>query len=78
MTAPSENNNYTYRNQVNAAIGQLRLALETNDMGGSVCVYSMARCRTRAMRSGSSPSSTRTARDGPHENRNRAPGLPWG
>lgn len=34
MTAPSENNNYTYRNQVNAAIGQLRLALETNDMGG--------------------------------------------
>lgn len=38
MTAPSENNNYTYRNQVNAAIGQLRLALETNDMGGSVCV----------------------------------------
>lgn len=35
MTAPSENNNYTYRNQVNAAIGQLRLALETNDMGGA-------------------------------------------
>lgn len=35
MTAPSENNNYTYRNQVNAAIDQLRLALETNDMGGA-------------------------------------------
>ena len=33
MTAPSENNNYTYRNQVNAAIGQLRLALETKDTG---------------------------------------------
>lgn len=36
MTAPSENNNYTYRNQVDAAIGQLRLALETNDMGERV------------------------------------------
>lgn len=33
MTAPSENNNYTYRNQVNAAIDQLRLALETKDTG---------------------------------------------
>lgn len=33
MTAPSENNNYTYRNQVNAAIGQLRLALKTADTG---------------------------------------------
>ena len=33
--ADTENNNYTYRNQVNAAIGQLRLALETNDMGGA-------------------------------------------
>lgn len=34
MTAPSENNNYTYRNQVNAAIDQLRLALKTADTGG--------------------------------------------
>lgn len=33
MTAPSENNNYTYRNQVNTAIDQLRLALKTADTG---------------------------------------------
>lgn len=31
MTAPSENNNYTYRNQVDTAIDQLRLALKTAD-----------------------------------------------
>lgn len=33
MTAPSENNNYTYRNQVDTAIDQLRLALKTADTG---------------------------------------------
>ena len=31
MTASSANDDYTYRNQVNAAIDQLRLALETKD-----------------------------------------------
>lgn len=33
MTASSANDDYTYRNQVNAAIDQLRLALETKDTG---------------------------------------------
>lgn len=33
MTAPSANDDYTYRNQVNTAIDQLRLALETKDTG---------------------------------------------
>lgn len=33
MTAPSENNNYTYHNQVDTAIDQLRLALKTADTG---------------------------------------------
>lgn len=33
MTAPSENNNYTYRNQVDTAIDQLRLAVKTADAG---------------------------------------------
>ncbi|WP_242674005.1 hypothetical protein [Bifidobacterium longum] len=35
MTASSANDDYTYRNQVNAAIDQLRLALETKDTGGA-------------------------------------------
>lgn len=34
MTASSANDDYTYRNQVNAAIDQLRLALKTADTGG--------------------------------------------
>lgn len=34
MTAPSANDDYTYRNQVNTAIDQLRLALKTADTGG--------------------------------------------
>lgn len=33
MTASSANDDYTYRNQVNVAIDQLRLALETKDTG---------------------------------------------
>ena len=33
MTAPSENNNYRYRNQVDTAIDQLRLAVKTADAG---------------------------------------------
>lgn len=36
MTAPSANDDYTYRNQVNTAIDQLRLALETKDTGGRI------------------------------------------
>ena len=36
MTAPSANDDYTYRNQVNTAIDQLRLALETKDMGDRI------------------------------------------
>lgn len=35
MTAPSANDDYTYRNQVNTAIDQLRLALKTADTGGA-------------------------------------------
>lgn len=31
MTASSANDDYTYRNQVNVSIDQLRLALETKD-----------------------------------------------
>lgn len=33
MTASSANDDYTYRNQLNAAIDQLRLALKTADTG---------------------------------------------
>lgn len=33
MTTSSANDDYTYRNQVNAAIDQLRLALKTADTG---------------------------------------------
>lgn len=33
MATSSANDDYTYRNQVNAAIDQLRLALETKDTG---------------------------------------------
>lgn len=36
MTAPSANDDYTYRNQVNTAIDQLRLALKTADTGGRI------------------------------------------
>lgn len=33
MTGQNANDDYTYRSQVNAAIDQLRLALETKDTG---------------------------------------------
>lgn len=36
MTAPSANDDYMYRNQVNTAIDQLRLALKTADTGGRI------------------------------------------
>lgn len=36
MMAPSANDDYTYRNQVNTAIDQLRLALKTADTGGRI------------------------------------------
>lgn len=36
MTASSANDDYTYRNQVNVAIDQLRLALETKDTGDRI------------------------------------------
>ena len=35
MTGQNANDDYTYRSQVNAAIDQLRLALETKDTGGA-------------------------------------------
>lgn len=77
MTTSSANDDYTYRNQVNAAIDQLRLALETKDTGERIRLLNGALQNT-GNAIGSSPNSTRTARGGPHENRNRAPGLPWG
>lgn len=42
MTASSANDDYTYRNQVNAAIDQLRLALETKDTGERICLLNGA------------------------------------
>lgn len=36
MTTSSANDDYTYRNQVNTAIDQLRLALKTADTGGRI------------------------------------------
>lgn len=49
---------------------QLRLALKTADTGERIRLLNGA-CRTRAMRSVSSPSSTRTARGGPHAVKSR-------
>lgn len=77
MTEPNANDDYTYRSQLNTAIDQLRLALKTADTGEWIRLLNGALQNT-GNAIGSSPSSTRTARDGPHENRNRAPGLPWG
>lgn len=42
MTASSANDDYTYRNQVNVAIDQLRLALETKDTGDRIRLLSGA------------------------------------
>lgn len=61
MTASSANDDYTYRNQVNVAIDQLRLALETKDTEERIRLLNGALNNT-----GSSPNSTRTARGGPH------------
>lgn len=46
MTAPSENNNYTYRNQVDTAIDQLRLALKTADTGERIRLLNGALANT--------------------------------
>lgn len=42
MTTSSANDDYTYRNQVNVAIDQLRLALETKDTGERIRLLSGA------------------------------------
>lgn len=46
MTASSANDDYTYRNQVNAAIDQLRLALETKDTGERIRLLNGALANT--------------------------------
>lgn len=46
MTASSANDDYTYRNQVNAAIDQLRLALETGDTGERIRLLNGALANT--------------------------------
>lgn len=46
MTAPSANDDYTYRNQVNTAIDQLRLALETKDTGERIRLFNGALANT--------------------------------
>lgn len=46
MTAPSANDDYTYRNQVNVAIDQLRLALETKDTGERIRLLNGALANT--------------------------------
>ncbi len=46
MTASSANDDYTYRNQVNVAIDQLRLALETGDTGERIRLLSGALANT--------------------------------
>lgn len=46
MTAPSANDDYTYRNQVNTAIDQLRLALETKDTGERIRLLNGALANT--------------------------------
>lgn len=46
MTAPSANDDYTYRNQVNVAIDQLRLALETKDTGDRIRLLNGALANT--------------------------------
>lgn len=46
MTASSANDDYTYRNQVNTAIDQLRLALETKDTGERIRLLNGALANT--------------------------------
>lgn len=46
MTASSANDDYTYRNQVNVAIDQLRLALETGDTGERIRLLNGALANT--------------------------------
>lgn len=46
MTASSANDDYTYRNQVNVAIDQLRLALETKDTGDRIRLLNGALANT--------------------------------
>lgn len=70
MAERNMNDDFVYRNQVGTAIDQLRLALKTADTGERIRLLNGA-CRTRAMRSVSSPSSTRTARGGPHAVKSR-------
>lgn len=46
MTASSANDDYTYRNQVNVSIDQLRLALETGDTGERIRLLNGALANT--------------------------------
>lgn len=76
MAERNMNDDFVYRNQVGTAIDQLRLALKRRIRGRIRLLNGALQNTGNAI--GSSPNSTRTARGGPHENRNRAPGLPWG
>lgn len=77
MAERNMNDDFVYRNQVGTAIDQLRLALKTADTGADPAA------ERRFAEHGQCDRAARPIQRGrhaaaPHENRNRAPGLPWG
>lgn len=77
MAERNMNDDFVYRNQVGTAIDQLRLALKTADTGADPAAERLFAEHGQCDRAARPIQRGRHAA-APHENRNRAPGLPWG
>lgn len=78
MAERNMNDDFVYRNQVGTAIDQLRLALKTADTGADPAAERRFAEHGQRDRAARPVQRGRHAAAPPHENRNRAPGLPWG